>query len=236
MGFLAEKSDGSEIRVSSYGLQYVDSSGNVWDESTAHGGRLVDTGIDVSSSLYDDTGDPVTGGGGGGSVIAEVQLDSAAGIISLSDLDLSDWAQVRVLTHLRAVLASEGAGNWMRAMLRFNGDDGANYIWGVQNTDGANVSNESVGYIDSIEAGHMAGPNKAANLWGTNIYDFFNPGASGFYKNVNIYGGIPYGASCIGTFGTGFWLSTDPITEISVLGNDLGDIQAGSRLIAIGIA
>ena len=62
MGFLAKKTDGTSVRVSTYvpagatQVKWVDESGNVYAMSGSADG-LVDTTVDVAASLYDPTGD-----------------------------------------------------------------------------------------------------------------------------------------------------------------------------------
>ena len=242
MGFLATKADGTSIRVSPYtgggsqGPQFVDSAGNVWDESRAAGGGLVDTGVDVSALLYDAAGDPA-GGGAGAQVLSSVSLSAPGPSISISGLSLSTWLWVQVIATIRANAAGEGVGNWVRTMLRFNDDAGAGkYIWGTQFIDGTNIDNDDVGFVNGIEGLHGSGTVPGANYQGANIYDLLLPGSSTQYKSVTYQGGVPYLTNVLGGIGSGYWKSVAPITKLTILSNDSSDFAIGSRVDVIGMA
>lgn len=179
---------------------------------------------------------PSVQGGGGGTVISSTLLSSDAAALTLSGLDLSAWTHVRLVSQVRASLATEGAGNWERLFLRFNSDSGANYLWSTENDDGTPVNNTTPGYISGIFCGHAAGPNMAAGQYGLGFADLMLPGSTTSYKNLVSHNNIPYQTQTLSTSGGGIWKNTAAITRLDVIANDGGNLLAGSRLILVGVA
>ena len=171
-------------------------------------------------------------------IIADNTLSAAASEVAVSNLDLEGWTLLRLVALLRHTTAAEGGGNWERAIMRFNDDAGANYLWEVLNSDATHVANTDVGYANGIEAGHGSGPNFAAPFFGHNIYDLLLPGDSTHYTSVSMVGAaIPISTKALGTVGCGIWVNTAPVTKISIVPNEAATTwTAGSRLVLIGVA
>lgn len=170
-------------------------------------------------------------------VLGDTTLTAQATSISLDSLNLTDWRIVRIICILRHATATEGSGNWERAILRFNDDaNAANYLWEVLNADTTHVDNTSVGYNAGIEAGHMTGPNWAAPHFAQNFIDLVLPGETSHYKVSHLQGSMPNLSAALATTGTGIWLNTAPITKVSIVANEAGtNLEVGCRLIAIGL-
>ena len=171
--------------------------------------------------------------------LADVTLGADTPTLNLASLNLAAWYQVRVIVpKIRTVGAGGGGGDWDRAFYRFNDDAGAGkYIWGVRNYNSSNVTNDSGGYINGIEAGHMVGPNIDANFWGSNILDIFNPGRNDIYKSLRLYNAslIMAGVS-LATWGPGVWKDLAPITKITVLPNVVAEsMKTGTRAVLLGM-
>lgn len=210
-------------------IQGVEAMGG--DVTLSNGVIVVRTSPDIVAN-----GSGGGGGGGSASVIADVTLNADASSFSIPSLDFSSWFLVRIVAQLRAGAAGESAGDWIRAMIRFNDDAGANYLWALQSADGQFVKNGDVGFVNGIEGLHGSGTNFSSSYFGTNIYDLVRPGDSTMYKSVSYQGGTPFGTNVLACFGSGFWQNTSAITKITFASNDGSNFDAGSRVVVLGLA
>lgn len=172
-------------------------------------------------------------------LLGDKALSEDAASIGLSDLDLTGWRIVRLMALLKSATGEGGSsGDWTRTILRLNGSStAADYRWSVVNSDATHVNNSDVGYAAGIVIGHMAGPNAEADTYGVCTCDFILPGDAGLKKALTIsaaHPDIPDGVG-LGTTGCGYYLHTDPITQVDIVANDGDDIVAGSRLLLIGL-
>ena len=203
-------------------------------EGTGNALEIVGSGGVLFS--IDKNGVPSAGGGGGSQVLADVTLGSDGPQFSTPTLSLTGWFLVRVIAQLQAAQAGEGAGAWIRAAMRFNGDAGANYIWGTQALDGTFVNQGTAGYANGIQGFWGSGTNFSTNYWGANIYELTTPAATDRYKSVSYQGAVPWGTSAMGGFGGGYWNNTAAITQITFASNDGSNFRAGSRVVVLGVA
>ena len=172
-------------------------------------------------------------------VLSDTTLGADATTLNLASLDLSEWYKVRVVVpKIRTVGQGGGGGDWDRTFYRFNDDGAANkYIWGVRNYNSSNVTNDSPGYINGIEAGHMPGPNIGASYWGGNILDIYNPGRNDIYKTVQLVNAhLRMTGVSLATWGPAIWKDLAPITKITLHPNVIAEsIKAGSRAFLLGM-
>lgn len=187
------------------------------------------------SPLYKGGLGGLGGGGGGAELIGEHLLLADAAALTLSGLDLTDWAQCRLIIQARSVLGTDGAGDYTRNFIRFNSDTGANYLWATENDDANSVNQGAGGYVNGIIAAHGTGPDEEAGIYGICFVDLMYPGATDHYKNVYSYGVISYLTTSLSTHGGGIWKNNAAITRIDCVANDGGNFIAGSRMALIGI-
>lgn len=137
-------------------------------------------------------------------------------------------------TDLRIVFQCSPSSSGGEALMRFNGDNGANYSYLIQNNDGTGTPNGLFSETSSAIPGNVGG-----NL-GTSVrktlytWDIFNYASTAHWKPVlctnNLQINNP-GNNHMG-FGGGIWRNTAAITSITISG---ATYATGSIITLFGI-
>ena len=141
---------------------------------------------------------------------------------------------VNVYKHLQVRLVGRGdaASNYVNTGYRFNGSTST---YGIHELYGAGSSATSGGGISVTEGsiGYIAGANAGANIFGVSVMDIPDFASSNKNKTTKALTGL-HGAGPLIDLRTGVWVSTDPITLITIFPTS-GNFVSGTRISLYGM-
>lgn len=140
-------------------------------------------------------------------------------------------------THLqiRGIARDDRALNEDSISIRYNNDSGNNYM-GFHEIYGAGSAAAYAGNTSTNKmlADRIAGNNATASVFGAIIFDILDYANTNKYKTQRFLGGVDRNGDGAIAFGSGLWMSTSAINEITLAGAN-GNFSQYSQFALYGI-
>jgi len=162
--------------------------------------------------------------------IASSVLSSSTALTIFNDIPQT-YKHLQLRLHLRSTTATSTESFFMN----FNGDVATNYtthrLWG----DGSAVSVSADANVTTMQVDRIAGNNATSGIFGEVVIDILDYANTNKFKTARWLGGVDTNGAGYIMFSSGLWMSTNPITAITIDANSTNNFAQYSRFSLYGI-
>jgi len=162
--------------------------------------------------------------------IASTLLSSSSAVTIFNDIPQT-YKHLQLRLHLRSTTATNNESFFMN----FNGDIAANYtthrLWG----DGSGAFASADANVTTMQVDRIAGNNATSGIFGEVVIDILDYTDINKFKTARWLGGVDTNGAGYVMFSSGLWMSTNPITAITIDANSTNNFAQHSRFSLYGI-
>lgn len=172
------------------------------------------------------------GAAGAYELIQSTILSTSQSSVTFSNL--GSYSSTYKHLQIRATLNTiETSNNFLDGLIRFNGDNNANYAYHAMLGNGSSIQTAS-GTSTTFSYIRGCFLRNSGGRWGCVVIDIVDPFSSSKTKTVRYLSGQNETSSGRVNFGSVLWNNTSPITSIEFF-PEVSSMRAGSRLSLYGI-
>jgi hypothetical protein len=167
-------------------------------------------------------------------LISTTVLGTATSSVTFSSL--GDYASTYKHLQMRAVVrVSRATFGDSYGGIRFNGDTGNNYAWHALQGQGSSVTSEPATSQSSMRNFWYNTTTATANAFGAGVMDILDAYSTTKNTTIRTLGGMAVSGDSRIALHSGVWLDTSSLTSVTMIDQNGGNFQIGSRFSLYGV-